>query len=316
MRNSKRPYPTQDPIPGGGNGVTLTLNELLQYKSQTVRWLPPGKSLWSQLNGQHSSRQKGRGINFSEVRKYQPGDDIRNIDWRVTARTGKPHTKLFTEERERPVLLYLDFNASMRFGSVFMLKSVQMAHMASLISWLVIAQHDRIGAILDSGNKLIDIRPTSRDKGVLQLLHTLTNMHNTALHEPTDYQQPMTDGFAALQRLSPKGSDIMILSDFIRYRENDKAVLSQLRQHNQLQFIHFYDPLEAGYTAYRGTEKVTNNESVQWLNFSVKSTRTQLEQAFISRQESIQTLCRSLAIPYYSVSSSQPLIHQIVGKPA
>ena len=216
-------------LPEYANGVTLSLNELLQYKSQTIRWLPPGKSLWSQLNGQHQSRQKGRGMNFSEVRKYQPGDDIRSIDWRVTARTGKPHTKLFTEEREQPVILYLDFSASMRFGSVFMLKSIQMAHMASLISWLATAQNDRIGAVLDTGTQLIEVRPTSRNKGSLRLLHILTEMHNKALDEPHSQQQPMYDGLTALQRLCPKGSDIFILSDFIRYQNRDRALLSQLR---------------------------------------------------------------------------------------
>ena len=78
-------------LPTHSNGVTLNLDELLQYKSQSVRWLPPAKSLWSQLNGQHESAKKGRGMDFSEVRQYQAGDDIRSIDWRVTARTGKAH---------------------------------------------------------------------------------------------------------------------------------------------------------------------------------------------------------------------------------
>lgn len=86
-------------LPNHSDGVTLNLDELLQYKAQSVRWLPPAKSLWSQLNGQHESNRKGRGMNFSEVRQYQAGDDIRSIDWRVTARTGKAHTKLFSEER-------------------------------------------------------------------------------------------------------------------------------------------------------------------------------------------------------------------------
>ncbi|PWI32654.1 DUF58 domain-containing protein [Vibrio albus] len=301
-------------LPEHTDGVTLTLNELLQYKSQTVRWLPPGKSLWSQLSGQHHSRQKGRGMNFSEVRKYQPGDDIRSIDWRVTARTGKPHTKLFTEERERPVILYLDFSASMRFGSVLMLKSVQMAHMASLISWLATTQNDRIGAVLDSGTQLTELRPTSRNKGSLQLLHTLTEQHNDALQTSQEEQQPLEAGLKALQKLCPKGSDIIILSDFTRYSPDDKTILSQLRRHNQLQFIHIYDPLETGNTRYRGTEKVTNNNSVRWLNFSALSTRKQLEQAFLRGQNDLQSLCASLAIPYYSISSAQPLISQIVGK--
>lgn len=142
-------------LPPHANGVTLSLEELLPYQQQSVRWLPPARSLWTQMSGQHQSRSLGRGMDFAEVRQYQPGDDIRAIDWRVTARTGKPHTKLFTEEREKPVVLYIDLSASMQFGSQLMLKSVQAAHVASLISWLSVAQKrsrwcgDRLGQQAD-----------------------------------------------------------------------------------------------------------------------------------------------------------------------
>ncbi len=81
-------------LPPHANGVTLTLAELLHYRTQSVHWLPPAQSIWSQMNGNHTGRQKGRGMDFMEVRQYQAGDDIRSIDWRVTARTGKAHTKL------------------------------------------------------------------------------------------------------------------------------------------------------------------------------------------------------------------------------
>lgn len=301
-------------LPDHCNGVTLSLNELLRYKAQTVRWLPPASSLWSQLNGQHQSRQLGRGMNFSEVRKYQPGDDIRAIDWRVTARTGKPHTKLFTEEREQPVVLYVDISASMRFGSSLMLKSVQMAHMASLVSWLAVEQKDRIGAVIDNGNVLVDIRPTSRNRGPLQLLHQLVNLHNDALVSPVTPQQPMAAGLKALQRLCPKGSEIIILSDFIRLTPEDSTILTQLRQHNRVQLVHFYDPLEKGQTDYQGSEKVSDGQRTQWLNFSAKRTKQQLESLFTQEQEKIMSISRSLAIPYYAISSAAPLIDQITGR--
>ncbi len=103
-------------------------------------------------------------MNFSEVRPYQAGDDIRAIDWRVTARTGKTHTKLFTEEREQPVMLLIDLGTSMKFGSQLLLKSVQAAHFASLLSWLAVSEQDRIGAIIYTGTKLIECKPTAASK--------------------------------------------------------------------------------------------------------------------------------------------------------
>lgn len=301
-------------LPEHADGVTLSLGELLYYKTQTVRWLPPAKSLWSQLNGQHKSTQNGRGMNFSEVRQYQPGDDIRSIDWRVTARTGKPHTKIFHEEREQPVMLYLDFGKSMRFGSKLMLKSVQMAHMASLISWLAVGQKDRIGAILDSGSDLFDIKPTSRNKGPLQLFNQLIKMHNQILTTDVEHESSLSKGLNALHRLCPKGSEIIICSDFIRFDHvKDKVLLTQLRQHNRVQFVQFFDPLELGQTNFRGVEKVTNGQQTRWLSFSTKQNRQKLESAFQSEQQKIASLCRSLAIPYYSISSAVPLISQIAG---
>lgn len=301
-------------LPEYSDGVTLSLEELLYYKTQTVRWLPPAKSLWSQINGQHKSTQKGRGMNFSEVRQYQAGDDIRSIDWRVTARTGKTHTKVFQEEREQPIMLYLDFGKSMRFGSKLMLKSVQMAHMASLISWLAVGQKDRIGAILDSGNDLFDIKPTSRDKGPLQLFNQLINMHNQMLTTNVEHEFPLSKGLNALHRLCPKGSEIVICSDFTRLEpEKDKVLLTRLRQHNRVQFIQFYDPLELGETPFRGDEKVTNGQQTRWFSFSTKKNRQKLEDAFQFEQQKIASLCRSLAIPYCSISAAQPLISQIAG---
>lgn len=305
---------TGSQLPVNADGVTLSLSELLYYKAQTIHWLPPAKSLWSQLNGQHTSLQKGRGMNFSEVRQYQPGDDIRSIDWRVTARTGKPHTKLFTEEREQPVMLYLDFCKSMRFGSKLMLKSVQMAHMASLISWLAVEQKDRIGAVLDSGTELFDLKPTSRNKGPLQLFNQLSKMHNHALEAEMGQEKPFSNGLTALHQLCPKGSEIIICSDFTRFDHDfDSVLLTQLRQHNRVSFVHFYDPLELGHTDFRGTEKVTNGRQTKWLNFSTNKSRQQLKVAFEIEQTKITSLCRSLAIPYYSISSAEPLINQIAG---
>ncbi len=303
-------------LPSNANGVTLCLDELLPYKSQTVRWLAPAKSLWSQLNGQHQSGQQGRGMNFAEVRKYQAGDDIRSIDWRVTARTGKAHTKLFTEEREKPVMLYLDFSRTMRFGSQYLLKSVQMAHMASLISWLAVEQKDRIGAVLDSGTELFELKPTSRNRGPLQLLSKLIEMHNGALynHALHSAEQSLQNGLYTLNRLCPKGSEIVICSDFTRFDEQrDRAIITKLRQHNRVQMIQFFDPLEHGQTSFRGTEKVTNGKQSIWLNFSNKKTKQQLESAFHIEQQKIKSLCQSLAIPYYSLSSAEPLINQIAG---
>ncbi|MGF1689003.1 DUF58 domain-containing protein [Photobacterium japonica] len=301
-------------LPLHSDGVNLCLAELLQYKNQSVRWLPPAQSVWSQLNGQHQSRRKGRGMNFSEVRPYQPGDDIRAIDWRVTARTGKTHTKLFTEEREQPVMLLIDLNASMCFGSQLLLKSVQAAHFASLLSWLAVSEKDRIGAIIYDGHQLVDCKPTGRQQGPLSVINAMIAAHQrvseNALQAPTSLL-PFSDALKHLHHLCPKGSEIVILSDFYQLTDSDQRRLSQLRQHNRIQFVHVYDPLERGQTTFNGIEYVTDNQQATWLDFSAARTREGLNQQYHAHQQFLQALCKRLAIPLHLLSAAQPLMQQL-----
>jgi len=300
-------------LPAYSDGVNLCLDELLYYKQQCVKWLPPAKSLWSQMLGQHQSRQLGRGMDFSEVRQYQPGDDIRAIDWRVTARTGKPHTKLFSEEREKPVVLYLDFSSSMAFGSQLLLKSVQMAHMASLIAWLSITQQDRIGAVIDTGNELIELKPTSRNRGALALLQTLVTCHQSLINQPSRNDQDISHALQALARLCPKGSEIILLSDFSRLTTQHEPKLSRLCQHNRVRMVQISDPLERGQTGFRGTEQVSNQNDTRWLDFSSRKTRQGIERAFSEQQQHLIQLTQKMGISFSSLSSEQALTQQLHG---
>ncbi len=300
-------------LPPHSDGVNVCLAELLHYRKQAIRWLPPALSIWSQLSGQHGSRQKGRGMNFSEVRPYQPGDDIRAIDWRVTARTGKTHTKLFTEEREQPVMLLVDLSASMKFGSQLMLKSVQATHFASLISWLAVSQQDRIGAVIYNGIRLRECKPTARQQGPLRIIHALMEAHAEMLE--TEKVQASTEGWQDalrhLHHLCPKGSEIAIISDFYSLSATDKRRLSQLRQHNRIQFVQVFDPLEQGQTDFRGHELVADDRQTAWLDFSARKTRDSLEQQYLHHQAFIAEMARSLAVPLHSVSAATPLLQQL-----
>ncbi len=301
-------------LPNYSDGVTLNLDELLQYKAQSVRWLPPAKSLWSQLNGQHESNHKGRGMNFSEVRQYQAGDDIRSIDWRVTARTGKAHTKLFSEEREQPVILFLDLSSSMIFGSTLLLKSVQLAHFTSQLCWLTVAQKDRIGAVIDTGKKIIEIKPSASNHAPLRILQKVIEINNAALTNHDNHSETTLEhGLTSLHQLCPKGSDIIILSDFVRYQESNYSLISQIRRHNRVRFVHFHDPLEQGETAYKGSKQVTDGSKTQWFNFSSNKEKEKLNHAFSLKKKQLQKLGLSLAIPYSSLSSAQSLMSQISG---
>ncbi|PSW21787.1 DUF58 domain-containing protein [Photobacterium sanctipauli] len=295
-------------LPAHSDGVNLCLAELLLYKNQSVRWLPPAQSVWSQLNGQHQSRKKGRGMNFSEVRPYQAGDDIRAIDWRVTARTGKTHTKLFDEEREQPVMILVDLSASMNFGTQLMLKSVQAAHFTSLLSWLAVSEQDRIGAIVYNGHRLFECKPTARQQGPLSVINALLEAHQ---YENSSQTMPFSHALKHLHHLCPKGSEIVIISDFYQLQEADKRRLSQLRQHNRIQFVQVSDPLEQGQTQFNGVEFVADSTQSAWLDFSAKKTRDGLSEQYQHHQQFIQRMCKSLAMPLHLLSAATPLMSQL-----
>lgn len=194
------------------------------------------------MSGSHTSRQKGRGMDFMEVRQYQAGDDIRSIDWRVTARTGKAHTKLFAEDKEQAVILYIDLSSSLYFGSKYVLKSVQLAHFASVLIWLTLAKKDRIGAVIDDGHQCLEFRPSSLQKQGLRILHAILNIHNeqlSLLEENGSRSMPYSQVFETLHTLTPKGSELILLSDFSQSGEKELTQLRRLKQHNSVRAIQF-----------------------------------------------------------------------------
>lgn len=300
-------------LPPHSDGVNLTLDELIYYKQQAIRWMPPGKSLWSQRLGQHHSRQLGRGMDFSEVRQYQAGDDIRAIDWRVTARTGKPHTKLFSEEREKPIVLLVDLSPSLFLGSQLLFKSVQVAHMASLIAWLSVAQQDRVGAVIDTGRDLVELKPTARTKGALGLIQALVTQHAKGLNEEKHESWSLTQPLQALNRLCPKGSEIILLSDFTRMTPDDESALSRLTQHNRVRMVHISDPLEHGQTHFRGTELVSSTKGSHWLDFASKPTRAGIAAAFEQKRHYLTQLALTMGISFSALSSDRTLLQQLDG---
>src|SRR5215475_6243897 len=166
---------TRSPAPG----VYADLGELtrLQFKARGFSFLPrqPVQSL---LAGRHASRLRGRGLNFDEIRRYLPGDDIRQIDWKATVRTRKTQTRVFTEERERSVLLLVDQRITMFFGSVRNMKSVTAAEAAALAAWRVVGEQDRVGALIFNDSKITEIRPQRSQVTVMRILHEVLEQNH------------------------------------------------------------------------------------------------------------------------------------------
>src|SRR6201991_1482550 len=155
-------------------GVYVDLDRLIARgkKARTVSFLPR-QPVHSLLSGRYASRMRGRGLNFEEIRDYRPGDDVRSIDWKVTARLLKPHIRVFNEERDRQTLLVVDQRLSMFFGSRLSMKSVTAAQAAAIGAWRVLGVGDRVGAIVFNDSDLIEIKARRSRATVLQILATI-----------------------------------------------------------------------------------------------------------------------------------------------
>jgi uncharacterized protein (DUF58 family) len=197
-------------------------------------------------SGGHLSPYKGRGVEFDESRLYQPGDDLRTIDWRVTARTGKPHTKVFREERNRPVFVWLDLRRPMLFATRGEFKGVRAAEMAALIAWSAVAHGDRLGGLVFSESEHQELRPALGQRAALRLLQAICT---TSFWEPPRQNVSVeVDAERALQRLARvarPGSLIFLLSDFRRLGAGAERHLRQLAGHCDLLLVHFFDAVEA-----------------------------------------------------------------------
>ncbi len=225
-------------------GIHTNLQRLLALRFAASRLNLFNRRLASsQLFGETRSRFRGRGMEFEEVRLYQPGDDIRAIDWRVTARTGKPHTKLFREERERPVHLLVDQRSSLYFGSALRFKSVLAAELAALVAWAALDNSDRIGGQVlgDQGQR--EVRARRNRHAVLQLLHDLVQA-NRALPSPSPTTLSLADALETCRRLTRPGTALFIISDFYDLDAAAEKSLHLLGRHADIRLVQVVDSLE------------------------------------------------------------------------
>ena len=210
--------------------------------------LPTARSARSRQAGLRKSPQKGRGMVFSEVRQYQPGDDIRSIDWRVPARRQAPHTKLYDEERERPVLLLCDLGPTLFFASTGAYKQVRCAQAAAILAWLAFWAGDQVGGIVFNGQRLSVLRPARRKNAVLRLLDALADRQYTP-DDPPDPDTPadtagLNQALIEARRVAHTGNRIVILSDFLGLTEDTPRLLGSLARHNPVTALRIQDPLE------------------------------------------------------------------------
>ena len=251
----------------------------------------------SRQSGGYVSRFKGRGMEFDEARLYQPGDDIRTIDWRVTARTGKTHTKVFREERERPVFISVDNRLTMHFATRGVFKSVLAAKLAGLLAWAAEYQGDRIGGQLFSEHECHELKPQNGRHAVLRFLNALVKPHN-----PLNKAFTLDQVLARLTQHARPGSLVYIISDFRGINDQAETHIAKLSQHCEVVLIFIYDPLESNLPT-KGRYRFTDDERDVVFDSSDQQRLLSYQQRFTQRLERLELLAKKRGLAFIQCST-------------
>ena len=293
-------------------GAYADLDELirLQFKIHGFSFLPrqPVQSL---LAGRRASRLRGRGLDFEEIRRYIPGDDIRAMDWRVTARTQKPHTRVYTEEKDRPVLLVVDQRLGMFFGSRVAMKSVTAAQVAAMGAWRTLSVGDRVGALVFNDHEVREIPPHRSRQRVMRILETVVEM-NHALRVDGDIPPDP----AMLNRVLEKALHltkhdylVSIISDFGGANEETKAAVTRLAAHNDVIALFIYDPLEAHLPSF-GKVIVSQGDLQLEVDTGDGQLRKRFSEEFENRLKTARDLMLKRGIPVLPIHTAEGVREQ------
>ncbi len=252
--------------------------------------------------GGHLSRTRGRGMDYEESRAYQAGDDIRAMDWRVTARAGEAHTKMFREERERPMLVCLDLNPGMFFASRGALKSVQAARATALFGWAAVAQGDRIGTLIHNRTHH-ELSPRAGRRGILRVIRELVaHTDPRAALGATADPAGLDGALLRLRRLVRPGSLVILISDFYGLDRDSVQHLLYLRRHSDLLALQVLDPLESA-APPPGRYALTDGRERHDLDATSAVGRTRVAQVLVAQHARIQQILQSCGVALLRLST-------------
>lgn len=285
----------------------ITLPDLirLQADARALR-LPSSRARASRQVGVKRSAQRGRGMAFAEVRQYQPGDDIRSIDWRVTARRQEPHTKLYEEERERPLLLICDQGDSLHFASEGAFKRVRVAQCAGLLAWLGLFAGDQVGGVVFTGRQIDVLRPARRRRSVLHLLDSLVHRQAEPVQTPATGGSRLDEALSETERIAHTGSRIVIISDFMGLSDATPGHVTRLARHNDVIALRIVDRFERTLPP-PGRYAISGPEGPIWFDSANPAFREAFEQQVHDHEGAIDRCFGRAAVPVVQgLTSDEP----------
>ncbi len=295
-------------------GVRLHLKDLIEARHYICGLdLNRRTRSYSLLAGGERSPFKGRGIDFEESRPYQPGDDVRLMDWRVTARTNKPHLKVFREERERPVFMVVDDRQAMHFGTQVAFKSVAAAQAAAVLGWASHDRGDRVGGIVFSESDHVELRPKGGRSGILQLLNILAKRSGQSSVSNPEPGSSATAFRLALNRIlkaARPGSLIFLFSDFREWDQPSKTAFLRLGAHHEVVAMFIYDQVEQ-VAPPPGSYPITDGDAHGIWQTHSSQLIAAYEKVFHSRYEEVRRLCHSRGIGFVPLATHESIPSQL-----
>ncbi len=291
----------------------VTLDDLLglRHRAKGFSFLPR-QPVHSLLTGRHASRLRGRGLDFEELRHYAEGDDTRTIDWLATARRASPHVRVYTEERDRSVLLLVDQRLSMFFGSRRAMKSVVAAEVAALAAFRVTSLGDRVGAVVFSESAQAEIRPQAREAGVRRLLPEIVRQNHLLSADSDLVPDPtlLNSALARAARLANHDWLVVLISDAFGANEQTIELVTKITAHNDFLLVFVHDPLEAELPAI-GRVVVAEADRQIEVDLSARDLRHRFAGDFADRRERGARFSLHHAIPVLPLSTHRGVAEQL-----
>jgi uncharacterized protein (DUF58 family) len=252
--------------------------------------------------GAYVSHFRGRGMEFDESRPYQPGDDPRSIDWRVTARSTTAYTKLFREERERPVLVVVDLRSNMHFATRGCFKSVNAARAAALIAWAAHNRGDRLGGLIFGDTTHRELKPRLGRRAALRFVHQLAEHQDWQNRGVPEGSEPLTQAMSALRRVARPGSLVVVISDFIGFDRAAQSYLSSVARHNEVLAVFLNDPLERQLPP-PGRYRIVSPTDELAIDTFAAAARRDYENEFAERSHELEVFCHRYGVHLMPLST-------------
>ncbi len=293
--------------------VVTSLNDLMRFEYLVGGGgsILPNRPIYSILVGRHMAKMRGRGLDFEEVRLYVPGDDIRNIDWKVTARTHETYSKVFNEEKERPTFTVLDQSAVMFFGSQLYVKSVTAAHVAALSAFYTLKRGDRFGGLVFNEEGYDYIQPR-RSKASVEHFLQLTAARNKVLPQRKKTQPDATlinEMLHRTQALVTHDYVITVVTDLMNLNEESMRLLRLLSYHNDVIVVHIEDPMDEQLPS--GKLVLGNGERQLLWNNARRKAGEKYVSAYNTQLSGLMENLRHYGIPVSVLRTTLPLEKQI-----